>query len=343
MNSSRTISPRKSWKDLKNHYIHLFEDPWYKILAEVQNLISIYTMEFYKNKNIKTLYLPVTTGSISSPMGLGSDSSPVKVELCGVETYLADSMQFMLEYGCRMFKEGCYYIMPSFRGEEADERHLCQFYHSEAEIPGTLDDVMKLVEEYLIYLSRRLLEEFSEQMFLVNGDNSHIERFASSNRPIERITMQEALKLLESESDECFDTHSAGFKVINRHGEKRLMSMFDGVVWLTHFDHLSVPFYQCFDKYDRSKALNADLLMGIGEVVGSGERHETGKEVMEALDYHEVSREEYEWYCTMKEKYPMKTSGFGLGIERFILWLFKHDDIRDCQILPRFNGVNIVP
>ena len=74
-------------------------------------------------------------------------------------------MQFMLEYGCRMFKEGCYYIMPSFRGEEADERHLCQFYHSEAEIPGTLDDVMKLVEEYLIYLSRRLLEEFSEQMF----------------------------------------------------------------------------------------------------------------------------------------------------------------------------------
>lgn len=53
--------------------------------------------------------------------------------------------------------------------------------------------------------------------------------------------------------------------------------------------------------------------------------------------------EEYEWYCTMKEKYPMKTSGFGLGIERFILWLFKHDDIRDCQILPRFNGVNIVP
>ena len=118
MNSSRTISPRKSWKDLKNHYIHLFEDPWYKILAEVQNLISIYTMEFYKNKNIKTLYLPVTTGSISSPMGLGSDSSPVKVELCGVETYLADSMQFMLEYGCRMFKEGCYYIRLHLEGKK---------------------------------------------------------------------------------------------------------------------------------------------------------------------------------------------------------------------------------
>ena len=45
----------------------------------------------------------------------------------------------------------------------------------------------------------------------------------------------------------------------------------------------------------------------------------------------------------MKDIYPLKTSGFGMGIERFILWLTKQDDIRDCQILPRFNGVNIIP
>ncbi len=39
----------------------------------------------------------------------------------------------------------------------------------------------------------------------------------------------------------------------------------------------------------------------------------------------------------------MKTSGFGMGIERFILWLLNHNDIRDCQILPRFNGINVLP
>ena len=66
-------------------------------------------------------------------------------------------------------------------------------------------------------------------------------------------------------------------------------------------------------------------------------------EVLEALKYHNVDRKEYEWYCCMKEKYPLKTSGFGMGIERFMLWILKHDDIRDCQLIPRFNGVNIIP
>ena len=99
------------------------------------------------------MHLPVTTGSISSPMGRGSDSLTVRINLEGIDTYLADSMQFLLEYGCRLNLKGVYYVMPSFRGEKADERHLCQFYHSEAEIPGKLENVMNLVDEYIKYLS----------------------------------------------------------------------------------------------------------------------------------------------------------------------------------------------
>lgn len=102
------------------------------------------------------MYLPITTGSISSPMGLGSDSSPVQIEIDGKVTYLADSMQFILEYGCRM-THGVYYIMPSFRGEHADERHLCQFFHSEVEIPGILDDIIQLAEAYIVHLAKSII------------------------------------------------------------------------------------------------------------------------------------------------------------------------------------------
>ena len=48
-----------------------------------------------------TIVKTLITGSISSPMGLGSDSLPVKINLNGVSTYLADSMQFLLDYGNR--------------------------------------------------------------------------------------------------------------------------------------------------------------------------------------------------------------------------------------------------
>lgn len=114
------------------------------------------------------MHLSVTTGSISSPMGKRSDSSSVKVNLEGVDTYLAYTMQFLLEYGCRLTEKGCYYIMPSFRGEKFDERHLCQFYHSEAEIPGTLEDVMNLVNEYIKYLSKKILVRMGKQLMQIS-------------------------------------------------------------------------------------------------------------------------------------------------------------------------------
>jgi asparaginyl-tRNA synthetase len=56
-----------------------------------------------------------------------------------------------------------------------------------------------------------------------------------------------------------------------------------------------------------------------------------------------VGADPYRWYLDMKRTRPLHTSGFGMGVERFICWLAGHDDIRDCQILPRLYGVDIVP
>ena len=84
--------------------------------------------------------------------------------------------------------------------------------------------------------------------------------------------------------------------------------------------------------------MNADLLMGPGEVVGCGQRHKTASEVLEALARHSVESEPYEWYIGLKSEFPLQTTGFGLGVERFLLWLTGHDDIRDLQIVPRDHG-----
>jgi len=98
------ITPPKSWLNQNTHYLEALKNPWYKQLVELENLINVETTNFYQQKGIINFHLPITTGSISSPMGNGSDSIPVKIKLEGVETYLADSMQFMLEYGCRINK-----------------------------------------------------------------------------------------------------------------------------------------------------------------------------------------------------------------------------------------------
>lgn len=336
----KSIDVSQSWTK-EDHYLSALTDPWYKALFEIQDLISTSTTQFFYNQGLKCSHLPLTTGSISSPMGLGSDSSPVQIDLFGVPTYLADSMQFMLEYGCRFAERGCYYIMPSFRGELADERHLCQFFHSEAEIHGSIEEVIRLVEGYVRFMSARLLETHGSMLQEIAGDVCHIENLMAHDGAFPSITFDDAICILDNDP-RFVERREPSIQVLTPQGEQELIRRFGGFVWVTEFDHMAVPFYQAFAT-DRRKSKSADLLMGIGEVVGAGERHTTAKEIYQALEIHGVDPEPYHWYSTLKKEFPMQTSGFGLGTERFICWLLKHHDIRDCQIVPRFNGVLTIP
>ncbi len=333
---------RQSWMNMNDHFITVMQDPWYKALVELQDAITRSTSRFFSAQGLRTIHLPITTHSISSPMGLGSDSLPVKIDLFGVDTYLADSMQFMLEYGCRLNHVGAYYLMPSFRGESADETHLCQFYHSEAEIVGSIDDVMGLVEQYVQTMTSDIMAECGATVARFAKSTAHIDQLLNLKRPFPRITLDAAVELLNA--DPALVKHcEPGYRVLTRRGEQALIEHFGGFVWLTEQDHLAVPFYQAFADQEQRKAKASDLLFGLGEVVGSGERHATAAEVYAALEFHNVDAAAYDWYCKMRELQPLQTAGFGLGIERYICWLVTHNDVRDCQILPRFNGMVTIP
>lgn len=99
------IIPPKTWNN-DMYYLDVLSSEWYKTIAILDNELHFATAMFYRDRGIDTMFLPVTTGSISSPMGLGSDSVPVSVTICDVKTYLADSMQFMLEFGCASVQMG---------------------------------------------------------------------------------------------------------------------------------------------------------------------------------------------------------------------------------------------
>jgi asparaginyl-tRNA synthetase len=329
------LKPPKSWEDSSTHHMHAINSEWYRLITKLQSEFVYATVDFYSKKNMVFMFLPITTGSVSSPSGLGSDSKPVKVNILGQDTYLVDSMQFYLEYSCRLQGKGCFYIAPSFRGEKSNQRHLNEFFHSEAEIFGDLNSVINFIEEYITSLCNHFLESSYEDIVKFCGTTNHIKKFLSL-KSVPRCTFEEAVKILD-DNPLCIRHHDNIYRTITKEGERRLMEHFQGFVWLTHFDHLSVPFYQKSSDSSMHTALCADLLMGVGETVGSGERHSNGLETLKALQYHNVSQENYDWYIKMKDQVPVQTSGFGMGIERFLLWLISHDDIRDIPLLPRLG------
>jgi aspartyl/asparaginyl-tRNA synthetase len=264
-------------------------------------------------------------------MGMGSDSIPVSVEIKGNKIYLADSMQFCLEIGTRLSDKGAYYIMPTFRGEEIDERHLNEFVHSEVEIPGNIEDVRNLAEDYIKYMINYLIEHNANDISLITGNIQHLQNMPE--RKVPKISYSDALKELESIQG-ATERLSENLYTITKIGEKHLLSKYGDFTWLTDIPWMLVPFYQA-KQPDGKSAYASDLLAGIGEILGCGQRVLSVANLDESLREHNVNPSEYEWYRKMREIKEIQTSGFGLGIERFILWILKHDDIRDCTLLLR--------
>lgn len=337
----QSTRPPQPWKNGDAYWRYAMLDPWYHHLVLVQHQLQRAVHEFFMSERLTAFLAPVTTGSVSSPMGLGSDSLPVEVDLLGVKTYLADSMQFMLELGCRQCNDGVYYLMPSFRGEATDQYHLAQFFHAEAEIHGQLPDVVRLASGLVHAISKSVLATARDSIVALAGSVDHIERLLDQDGHYQAIRMEEAQSELRQGGDNWIKLHPAGFEVLTKAGEAELFRRY-GPIWITHFDHCSVPFYQAFEPGTK-QAMNADLILGQCETIGAGQRHVTSTDVRMALTQHGVSERPYEWYLSMREIAPMQTSGFGMGLERYLLWLLNHNDIRDLTVIYRENGREAIP
>lgn len=329
------LAPPNTWND-SGINLSTIKDPWYKLIYQCKTTLIAATHHFYEKEGIDPIVMPITCRSISSPMGLGSDSMPVRVELFGESVYLADSMQFQLEYILRNSMKGVYYIMPTFRGENHSKRHLNQFVHSEVEIYGDLKDIMLLAEKYVMFLSKILIEKLGRHLVEAGFDIIHIKQLASSDNEIPRIAFKDIENIIGSDSI-YFEELGYDIRSLSHHGEAALMDAVGGICWVTHFPKKSVPFYQA-NEPGTDKALCADLLMGIGEVLGCGQRNRTLDETLTSLEEHQVDHNEYEWYMYLKKEFPELSSGFGLGVERFLLWVLKHNDIRDIPLINRLKG-----
>jgi asparaginyl-tRNA synthetase len=125
-------------------------------------------------------------------------------------------------------------------------------------------------------------------------------------------------------------------------GEKELIKRYGDFTWITNMPNRSVPFYQTKEP-GTDFSMTGDLLAGIGEILGCGQRVFTAEDTKNSLAEHEVSEDGYKWYIEMRDIKTIKTSGFGLGMERFMLWVLKHNDVRDCALLIRDHSKVIFP
>jgi asparaginyl-tRNA synthetase len=83
--------------------------------------------------------------------------------------------------------------------------------------------------------------------------------------------------------------------------------------------------------------LSSDLLApeGYGEIIGGGQRVHDYEQLYQRTIDDGLDPSNYEWYMDLRKWGTVPHSGFGLGIERVLMWMLKLDHIRDTIPFPR--------
>ena len=342
--------------DPSSHYIEITRSGYFRALTIVRHYIRQSSDYYFSREcNAKNVDLFMLTPSVSSPLGAGSDSEAIEILFGNLHTYLVDSSQFGFEPLLLNGFDRVYCYLPSMRGEDPDKRHLNQFFHCEAEIIGSLEDLIPLVEGYIRALCETIISmPHIIDMISVNPEATKtILTNVIKQNSFQRITFDDAINLLTVHNKKDFWKETPFGKDITSAGEIEVMKLLHSTtpVWITHYDRDRVPFYQKPETNNPNKAINADLIFPPiiegafgGEIVGCGQRQDIALEMYDSLKRQNVDAKAYDWYINLRNlpNYS-STSGFGLGVERFIAWAFGKDDIKDVILYPRLKNVITYP
>lgn len=348
---TQDFKPSTYYKDITNS---LYMDALIILRHQIKEVSDRYFSDEVGAKNVDLFMI---TSSISSPMGPGSDSEAVEIQFGKLKTYLVDSSQFGFEPLLFNSLEKLYCYLPSMRGEDPDSRHLNQFYHCEMEMRGTLKELMPIVEGYIKALvmvlldNDFLLDKLSLRPVLTRTALENVIAIPS----FPQITFDQAVEMLEGELDaKDLVRHTKYGRDITSKGEIRIFKLFDcsTPLWITGYDRDRVPFYQKPDPKNSDRVINGDVIFPPitsssfgGEIVGAGQRQDSAEEMYESMRRQKnLSSDPYEWYIDLRRdpRYRI-TSGFGLGVERFLAWSLCRETIRDVAVYPRLKNIKTLP
>ena len=90
------------------------------------------------------------------------------------------------------------------------------------------------------------------------------------------------------------------------------------------------------DPKDPKTVLASDLLVpGVGEIIGGSERIYDKQDLLESIKLYGLCQKDYEWYIDLRRFGTVPHSGFGMGIERMVMWLTGAEHIIDTIPFPR--------
>ncbi len=269
----------------------------------------------------------------------GSEEEYYKNDFFGRKAGLSVSGQLEGEVAATAFSK-IYTFGPSFRAENSNTtRHLSEFWHIEPEVAfAELPDIMEIAEDMIKYVIRAVLEECPEEMnffdsFVEKGLKEKLLNVVNSKFGV--IDYTEAVEILKK-ADVKFQYRVEWGSDIQTEHEKYLTDVvFKKPVFVINYPKEIKSFYMKQNPDGKTVAATDLLVPGIGEIIGCSEREADLDKLLAAMRARKMDESAYKQYLDLRVFGSVPHSGFGLGFERFVMYVTGMENIRDVTLFPR--------
>ncbi len=114
--------------------------------------------------------------------------------------------------------------------------------------------------------------------------------------------------------------------------------IFKRPVFVTDYPKDIKAFYMRLNEDGKTVAATDLLVPGIGELIGGSQREERMDVLVDRIKELGMNEEDYWWYLELRKYGGTKHAGFGLGFERFLMYITGMANIRDVIPFPRTPG-----
>ncbi|MDR3272278.1 MAG: asparagine--tRNA ligase [Flavobacteriaceae bacterium] len=367
------LQPKRHSLELLREQAHLrFRTNTFAAVMRVRNALSFAIHQYFNQQGFYYIHTPIITGSDAEGAGemfavtnFEINNAPKtedgKVDFSqdffGKKTNLTVSGQLEAETAA-MGLGKVYTFGPTFRAENSNTtRHLAEFWMVEPEVAfNDLEKNIDLAEDFLKYciqyaidhcpddlalLAKRFDEEQKQKPKEERLEQSLMEKleFVLHNKFV-RLSYTEAIDILKNSKPNQkgkfkYPIDSWGADLQSEHERYLVEKHFKTPVVLFDYPAEIKAFYMRLNDDKKTVRAMDVLFPGIGEIIGGSQREERLDVLQQKMHDMNVDEKELWWYLDTRRFGTVPHAGFGLGLERLVIFVTGMSNIRDVIPFPR--------
>ncbi|MGL4594305.1 MAG: asparagine--tRNA ligase [Thermoguttaceae bacterium] len=326
-------------------------------VARVRNRISFSIHQFFQENGFVYVHTPIITGSDCEGAGqmfrvscFDPENPPRDSE--GKIDYSKDffekpaNLTVSGQLNVETYAHGLsrvYTFGPTFRAENSNtSRHAAEFWMIEPEIAFCeLEENMCWAEKFLKRMISDVLNDCTEDIAFFNQhvDPTLMETLKHVlTSEFVRLSYTEAVDILQKSGKKFEYKVDWGTDLQSEHERFLTEEHFKSPVILYDYPKTIKAFYMRVNPDGKTVRAMDVLVPKVGEIIGGSEREWRADVLEQRMNEMHLDPNAYWWYLDLRKYGSVPHSGFGLGLERAIMFITGMANIRDVLPFPRTPG-----